>query len=456
MTRCIGYRLFIAAVLLFFLCATASAQSGPVAPKGAAPALITVDAAVSRALKNSDLIRQATDALAAQKDAARSSLADLFPKVSAGYRYTRLREAPYILFNGQPFNMDSVNQYHWDVTVRQPLFTGFALVTRHEMEKLGVDVKAEERRQATVSLVKTVKTSYFNILLAKRLLKTADEAVRQLSAHARDAARFYKQGLIPYNDLLKSRVALSDARQKATTAKSRVEMAVSAFNLLLGFPIDRKTEVADVTTLSPVPPLLAPLMSEAVENRPVVQALRLAEKQANLAIRLAKSAYYPDISVMGSYEQDGQNSAASTNNYSNWHNAGVSIAAQWNLVSWGKRHAGVLRRKHEKDAVTAKLHLVEDDVRLQVKQAYLDLTVADQNIHTSENALSQARESYRITDLQYRENIASSLDVIDARTDLTRAESNYYGALYGYQIAAADLDRAVGRVTPTAPLFPAP
>lgn len=453
MTRCIGCRLLIAAVLLFPLCA-AAAQNGPAAGNAAVPALMTVNAAVSRALKNSDLVRQAADALAAQEDISRSSLADLFPKVSAGYRYTRLREAPYILFNGQPFDMDSVNQYHWDVTVRQPLFTGFALITRHEMEKLGVDVKTEEQRQAMLSLVKTVKTSYFNILLAKRLLKTADEAVRQLNAHAKDAARFYKQGLIPYNDLLKSRVALSDARQNATTAKSRVEMAVSAFNLLLGFPIDRKTQVAEVTTLPPVPPLLAPLMSEAVENRPMVQALRLAEKQSNLSIRLAKSAYYPDISLMGSYEQDGQNAAASTNNYSNWHNAGVSISAQWNLISWGKRHAGVMRRKHEKDAVTAKLHLVEDNVRLQVKRAYLDLTVADQNIHTSENALSQARESYRITDLQYRENIASSLDVIDARADLTRAESNYYSALYGFQIAAADLDRAVGRMTQAAP--PAP
>ncbi len=445
MTRCIGYRLVIAVMLLLLAPVAASAQNRPF------PVAVTVDAAVSRALRNSDLIRQATEALVAQENAAKGSLADMFPTVSAAYGYRHLKEAPFILFNGQPFDTDAVNQYHWDVTLRQPLFAGFALITRHEMEKLGVDVKSEERRQALLSVVKAVKTGYFNVLMAKQLRRTADEALDQLTAHLKDATRFYQQGLIPYNDLLKSRVALSDARQKATTVASQVEMAVSAFNLLLSLPIDRRTRVADAPGLPVMPPALAPLLAEAVSNRPVVQALRLAEKQANLAIRLARSAYYPDISLTGGYEQNGQNAAASVNDYSNSHNAAVAVEARWNLISWGKRHEAVQRRIHERNALTAKLHLLEDDVRLEVKRAFLGLRVAHANIHTAQEALSQAREGYRITNLRYRENIAASLDVIDARADLTRAESNYYGALYGYQIAAAALDRAVGRMPRQAP-----
>jgi outer membrane protein len=445
MTRCFGCRMVIA---LLLLCLPSVAPCAQNAPPGTP---LTLGEAVSLALGSSDLIRQAKEALASQEDAEKSARADLFPSVSATYRYTHLREAPYILFGAQPFETNGVNQYHWDVALRQPLFTGFALVTRHEMEKLGVDVKGEERRQATLSVVKNVKTGYFNVLLAEQLRKAANEALGQLAAHARDAARFYQQGLIPYNDVLKSRVALSDARQRATSAKSRLEMAISAFNLLIGRPMEQRTQVVDPMRLPGTPAALAPLLTEALSNRPAVQALRLAEKKARLAIRLAKAAYYPDITLTAGYEQNGQNAAASTNDYSNWHNAGVAIEARWNLISWGKRRANVLRRAHDRDAITARLHLLEDAVRLEVKQAYLDLAVANENIHTAQAALSQARESYRITDLRYRENIASSLDVIDARTDLTRAESNFYGARYGYQMAAADLDRAVGRMPRTEP-----
>ena len=80
-----------------------------------------------------------------------------------------------------------------------------------------------------------------------------------------------------------------------------------------------------------------------------------------------------------------------------------------------------------------------------MQQAWLDLSVADENIHTAEESLAQARENFRITDLQYKESVATSTDVLDARTALTRSETNYYGALYGLLTAAADLDRAIGR-----------
>ena len=407
---------------------------------------LTIDDAVYLALKNSSLIRQAIDAIAIQEDAEKSVRADLFPSVSAKYQYMRLKEAPFVIFQNQQFDLNGVNEIHWDVSLRQPLFAGFALVTRHEMEKLGIDVKTEEKRQAILMVVKNVKTAYFNILLAKQFQKTADEAVDQLAAHTDDAKRFYDQGFVAYNDVLKSQVALSDARQKAATAKSRVEMALSTFNVLVSLPFENKSEVANVTVLPPVPKSINPLIAEAIEARPVIQALRLTAKQADLAVLEAKSAYYPYISLMGTYEQNGQNSTASYNDFGNWHNAGVSIVAQWNLIDWGKRHADVNRRISEKDALEAKMNMIEDDIRLEVKQAYLDLTVADQNIHTAEQTLDQAKEYYRITNAQYQENFASSIDVIDARTDLTRAESNYYSTLYGYQIAAADLDQAVGKM----------
>jgi outer membrane protein len=406
---------------------------------------LTLDDAVSLALKNSDLIRQAKEAIAVQEEIQKSSQADLFPSVSAGYRYTHLKDDPYMIVEHQVFPIDDVNQFNWNVTLRQPLFTGFALTSRNEMEKIGIDVKNEEKRLAMLAIVQAVKKAYFNILLAGQFQKTADEAVIQLTAHAEDADHFYHQGLIPYNDVLKSQVALADAVQNAATAKSRVDLTVSAFNILVGFPLDSETDVVDVTTLPSIPDGLDSLISEALHNQPAVQAMRLTQQQADLAVQLAKSAYYPDIYLTGMYEQRGQNADASENDYANWQNAGVSIAAQWEFLTWGKRKADVMRRIHEKDALSARLHEIEDNIRLEVKRAYLDLALADKNIRTAEKALSQAKENYRITNVQYQENIAASTDVIDARTDLTRTESNYYSALYGYQIAAADLDRAVGR-----------
>jgi len=83
-----------------------------------------------------------------------------------------------------------------------------------------------------LDIIKQVKVAYLNILLARRALEVADEEVNQLQAHVHDAEQLYGQGIIPYNDLLKSRVALAQALQNKTKAKSNLEVAVSGLNAL--------------------------------------------------------------------------------------------------------------------------------------------------------------------------------------------------------------------------------
>lgn len=83
-----------------------------------------------------------------------------------------------------------------------------------------------------------------------------------------------------------------------------------------------------------------------------------------------------------------------------------------------------------------------------MKEAVLDLDVAQKNIRTAGTALDQAKENYRITDWQYRQQVVNSSEVLDARADLTEAEKNRYGAVYGYLTALARLDRAVATPIP--------
>lgn len=148
--------------------------------------------------------------------------------------------------------------------------------------------------------------------------------------------------------------------------------------------------------------------------------------------------------MVGSYEQKGDNPEASNNDYSNSYNASVTMQAKWKFFEWGKTRANVRKYIHEKLSLVEKLKGVEDDIRLEVKNALLTLEVSKRNIRTAEESLTQARENWRITNLQYQQQMTTSTEVLDARTFLTQAETNYYSALYGYMISDADLKRAVG------------
>jgi len=406
---------------------------------------LTLNKAIEMAVADNTIIRQAIENQKAAIEEQKSARADFLPKVSAGYSYTKLKDAPYVIMGGTQIEVGDNDQYHWDLTLSQPLFTGFALSTRYEMAKLGVDVKDAEKEQAILDVVKQVKAAYFNILLTKKFLLVADKAVNQLESHVTDAEKFYEQGMIPYNDLLRSKVALADALQNRVRAEGSAEMAVSAFNTLLRINLNRKTDIDDLLDITPHSFELTNCIKEAIEKRPELKALRLALKNADHGVTLAQSAYYPKVNLAGSYEQNGDNPSATENDFGNTHNASVTLQANWTFFEWGKTRAEVNKYRRNKSSLVEKTKGIKDSIKLEVKNAFLDLKVAEQNIQTAKESLVQAKENWRITNLQYQQQMTTSTEVLDARTFLTRAETNYYGALYGYMISLAELERAVGR-----------
>ena len=405
---------------------------------------LTLNKAIEIATANNTIIKEAIENQKAAIEEQKSARADFLPKASTAYSYTRLKDSPYMKTDGTQIDIADNDQYHWDLTLSQPIFTGLALSTKYKMAKLGVDVKDAEKEQAVLDVVKQVKSAYFNILLTKKFLLVADEAVNQLESHVTDAEKFYEQGMIPYNDLLRSKVALADALQNRVRAEGSVEMAVSAFNTLLRIDLNKKTDVEDIIDITPYSFELTNCIKEAKEKRPELKALRLALKNADHGVTLAQSAYYPKVNLVGSYEQNGDNPSATENDYGNTHNASVTLQARWTFFEWGKTRAEVNKYRRNKSSLTEKLKGIEDSIKLEVKNAFLDLKVAEQNIQTAKESLAQAKENWRITNLQYQQQMTTSTEVLDARTFLTQAETNYYGALYGYMIALAELERAAG------------
>ena len=63
----------------------------------------------------------------------------------------------------------------------------------------------------------------------------------------------------------------------------------------------------------------------------------------------------------------------------------------------------------------------------------------------AEKAVGQAEENYRINQERYKEQVATSTEVLDALTLLDRAQVNYYTALSDFNIARARLQKATGR-----------
>jgi len=86
-----------------------------------------------------------------------------------------------------------------------------------------------------------------------------------------------------------------------------------------------------------------------------------------------------------------------------------------------------------------------DNIWMEVKKTYLRTQEAEKAIITVEKAIEQAKENFRINQERYKEQVATSTDVLDAQTLLSRTMTNYYNALYAFKLSKASLYRAIGQ-----------
>jgi len=87
------------------------------------------------------------------------------------------------------------------------------------------------------------------------------------------------------------------------------------------------------------------------------------------------------------------------------------------------------------------------EIHLQVMQALLDLQKFSASLKATEKQIILAKENLRRIKLQYKEGLASNLDVIDANTLLVKAKIGYTNLNYDQALAYFTMQLALGRLS---------
>ena len=434
---------FILSALLFL-------GSGPAYGQGP----LTLAESVDIALKSSfvlNIAKEGTRGATAQK---REAVTGFLPKFSTSYSYTRLNEEPQIKFPGYwpipPFSMPAGTQdnYQWIIEAKQPLFAGGGILANYQASKIGEDVASVEEIAKYQDVVQDVKIAYFDLLRAHKVLLAAEQAVKMLEAHRDVADNYFKVGFIAKNDLLQSEVELANGRQSLIRAQNAAEMTKARFNTLLKRRIFEPVEVVDILSYQPLTQSVEECLNIAKENRPELKIATLKAQQANKAVWAARSEFFPTLSVVGHYARFGDEASVSGSKYQDAESWYVMAVASWNFWEWGRTKFRVdASRARENQAIEAAKE-TNDLITLEIKNAYLQLKEAENQILVSEKVIEQAEENFRISEERYKERVATSTEVLDAQTLLTRAKSQYANALGDYNINLAKLQRAMGVIGP--------
>jgi outer membrane protein len=429
---------FLVAVILFLSPHAAEAQEQK--------NFYTLQRSISEAMENSYKVKARQEKLDQATSVKKQATADFLPKLSTSYGYTRFNP-PGIIANpitGQ-LAVTSENYFTWATSITQPVFTGFALLSTYRLAELGIDQSELELAQEKLDLALHVKQAYFNVLAADKAVEVAQKDVESRTSNANVARSFYNVGMIPINDLLKAEVELANSEQNLVSAKSGAQVTRSAFNTVLVRPINEPVQLEDILTYISGKGTYEDYIKIALSDRPEIKILDVNLLQIDQQIRLAKSKYYPQISLNYQYLKQGDTAAVEGGNPFMESNAWqVTALLNWTFWDWGKTYYSTKEHESKKKELLQTKSDVEDGIRLQVKQALQDLDVVAKNVPTTIKAVEQAEENLRVNEERYKAQVTTITEVLDAETLLTQARVNYYKALYDHRLAKARLERALG------------
>lgn len=411
-----------------------------------------LEESIDRAFRESTTLKASQYAIEGAEFKQKQARTGFFPRLSTQYRYTYLNTTPTQtippLGNGiipeTKLVAGTNNNYYFNVALEQPLFTGLALTRTYELAQLGLDVSKIKLAEDRLALAYRVKEAYWGILRAEKMKSVAEQSVVQITDHVRVAQNFYDVGIIPLNDLLKAEVQLSDAKQYLVRAENSLALAKSNFNTILRIPLDNDTEVRDILQYHPFPKDLAECQGEASQKRPEIKNIETQIQMARKNVQLAESEYFPQLALQGVYKKEGDFPAVSGSPFVDSDSWTIMAVMRWNFWEWGRTHYLVQERIKGEEQIKESLVQIKDAVRLEVKEAFLYLRDSEKNIQVSEKTIQQAEENFRINQVRYREQVTTSLEVLDAQTLLAQAKNNYYQALYVYNLAHSRLLRAMG------------
>ncbi len=358
----------------------------------------------------------------------------------------RLNQGKFVMSDMQINRLNdppTLNNFLTRLQIVQPIFNGGDVWVGHQQAKLMVESTREEKTQREKAVILSVIEAYDGVLMAQAFLNVIRDAVKTAKKHVQIAENMYKQGLVVKSDLLSARVYLLSLQEEEIRAKNMVAVALSALNDAIGFPLHWTYRLTGTMVGGPPPSQpLETFWNQALVRRNDLLSLKFKERAVMKEIKKSKLHFLPSVNLMGNWENYDEDFA--DDGGKNWS---LMVMANLNIFRGGYDKAKYDKAVADYERIHFLRMRMESGVKLQVKQAYLKIKTAAQQIKVAQTAVEQAKESLRIVRDRYKNRLTTIVDVLDREVALKSAEVRLTQALYNYETGLARLRFAIGKLS---------
>jgi outer membrane protein TolC len=274
-----------------------------------------------------------------------------------------------------------------------------------------------------------------------------EQNVALLGEQLRTARNRFEAGAVSNFDVLRAEVEVANAQPALIRTRNAYRNAIESLRQALGYQGSEAdlVRVPDFTgDLAVVPAAftLVEALRTAREARPELRQLRIFVEAREAGVAIARAGFLPNVALVGGYQvRKSGFSDRFSDSLDGWT---LGVQSNWAIFD-GRATAGrVAQARSQVEQARLEAADFALGVEVEVRRAFSSWQEASELVGAAGKSVAQAEEALRLADARYGAGSATQLDQLQARTALTQARDNQLQANYSYNVAVAQLRRAMG------------
>ncbi|MGZ3238842.1 MAG: efflux transporter outer membrane subunit [Burkholderiaceae bacterium] len=283
-----------------------------------------------------------------------------------------------------------------------------------EANQASAQASAADLEATRLSTQAQLAQSYFQLRTVDTQQELFDRTVADYQKSLQLTQNQYAAGIVPNANIVLAQTQLKTTQAQLVDLGIQRAQLEHAIALLIGKPASTFSIAhAALTAITPSLPVVG-LPSSLLERRPDIAAAERRIVAANAQIGVAKTAYFPDLTL-------GATGGFQSSSFANWLTLpnrfwSVGPALAMTLFDAGARRAQTDQAIAIYDANVAAYRQTVLTGFQEVEDNLVALRLLEQEAQLQDEALQAARRSVELTTNQYRSGIVSYLNVITVQT----------------------------------------
>ncbi len=420
--------------------------------------ILTLEEAVQTALNRNVTLTKSKNSISAYKTSVKSAYGNFLPSLgtSGGFDWQRTSDdggGVQIDFFGNEAIIEAstrdTRNYSVSAGGNWTLFDGMANFANLSQSKKDLDAARYNLDRLKREIVYQTTEYYYNVLFTRELLQVRRDNVAYNQKFLETVQERNRLGSIAIADVYTQQVAAGRAELLLVQAENALEQAKSvllnylALDVLEDYEFVQPEETEAMTNegefLDEFKSIRG-MVDYALNNRLDFMGKKLNVDAADDGITVARGNLYP--SLTGDYSFF--TSAVKSEDLFNRRIYNLGLTLRFPIFSnWNTEEQIQFAKVNWKNA-QEDLSALERQIKIEVKQGYLDLVAARKQLDVSRNNVLSAEENRRVNNERYNLGSGTILDVLQSDKDYTQALSDKIDALYNYFILKDRLKSFLG------------